>query len=203
MPGMITITIRPCSFLVLLSLFAGVCLFAACSGPEANNSGPTPVLSGPPSTTFPMPPINTGSVGSELGWTLSDGTRVRFSGHRGKILVLDLYATWCEPCRQSIPHLIELQQRYEEKLQIVGLNVGGPDDRVKVPSFAKEFHISYQLGFPDQPLVDLFLSDNNSIPQAYVFNREGNLIKRFIGYDGSMPAQLEQIIRTELAAEAK
>lgn len=179
-------------------------MLTACSGPEANNSGPTPVLSGPPSTTFPMPPINTGGVGSELGWTLSDGTRVKLSGHRGKILVLDLYATWCEPCRQSIPHLIELQQRYETKgLQLVGLNVGGPDDRVRVPSFAKEFHISYQLGFPDQPLVDLFLSDNNSIPQAYVFNREGKLLKRFIGYDGSMPEQLEQIIVAELAAEAK
>ncbi len=204
MPGMFTAKTRPRSFLVLFFLTIGVCVLAACSRPDANNSGPTPVLSGPPSTTFPMPPIQTDGWGADLGWTLADGKRVSLSGHRGKILVLDLYATWCEPCRQSIPHLIELQQRYETKgLQLVGLNVGGPDDRVKVPSFAVEFRISYQLGFPDQPLVDLFLSDDSSIPQAYVFNREGRLLKRFIGYDGAMPAQLEQVIRAELAAEAR
>ena len=185
---------RPQRIILVLILATG--LFAGCSSPNSD-SEPTPVLSSHPQTSFPLPPL---TANSELGWVLTDGSRVKLSEHKGKVLVLDLYATWCEPCRESIPHLIELQRRYETKgLDLVGLNVGGPDDRVKVASFAAEFHITYPLGFPDRPLTDLLLSDTTSIPQTYVFNREGKLLKRFIGYDDSMPAQLDQLIQSELA----
>jgi len=189
---------RPQRIILVLILATG--LFAGCSSPNSD-SEPTPVLSNHPQTSFPLPPL---TANSELGWVLTDGSRVKLSEHKGKVLVLDLYATWCEPCRQSIPHLIEIHRRYEAKgLQLVGLNVGGPDDRVKVASFAAEFHITYPLGFPDQPLTDLLLADTTSIPQTYVFNREGKLLKRFIGYDDSMPAQLDQVIQSELASSSR
>lgn len=181
-----------------------ICLAAACSQQSTNNSEPTPVLSEAPSTTFPMPPVSREGSIAAVGWTLADGKRVNLSEQRGKVLVLDLYATWCEPCRQSIPHLIGLYERYEAKgLSLVGLNVGGPDDRVKVAGFAAEFQITYPLGFPDKSLTDLFLSDDNSIPQTFVFNREGQLIKRYIGYDQSMPAELEELIKSELVSDSK
>lgn len=182
-----------------------LCLAAAgCSQRGANNSGPTPVLSEPPSTTFPMPPVsNEGSIAS-VGWTLADGGRVSLAELRGRVVVLDMYATWCEPCRQSIPHLISLHERYKDRgLSLVGLNVGGPDDRVKVANFAAEFRISYPLGFPDKSLTDLFLSDDSSIPQTFVFSREGRLVKRYIGYDQSMPQQLEDLIKAELVSTSK
>lgn len=186
----------------ILIIALHVISLASCSRPIANNSDPTPVLSGPPSTSFPMPPVNNGST--ELGWILADGKRVVLSEERGKVLVLDLYATWCQPCRQSIPHLITLHERYKAKgLALVGLNVGGPDDRVKVAGFAAEFHITYPLGFPDKSLSDLLLADDVSIPQTYVFGRDGRLIKRYIGYDDSMPEQLEQLIQAELAMTSK
>lgn len=187
-----------------LLLAAFLCLAAACSQQSANNSEPTPVLSEAPTTTFPMPPVSSDGSNVAVGWTLADGTRANLSEQRGKVLVLDMYATWCEPCRQSIPHLIGLHERYEAKgLSLVGLNVGGPDDRVKVAGFAAEVHISYPLGFPDKSLTDLFLSDDKSIPQTFVFNREGRLIKRYIGYDQSMPGQLEELIKSELVSGSK
>jgi cytochrome c biogenesis protein CcmG/thiol:disulfide interchange protein DsbE len=189
---------------ILLISLAVFCSLAACSQPSANKSEPTPVLSGPPSTTFPMPPVSADGSKVELGWTLAGGERINLSQQLGKVLVLDFYATWCEPCRQSIPHLISLQQRYETKgLLVVGLNVGGPEDRIKVAGFAAEFHISYPLGFPDKSLTDFFLADDSSIPQTFVFNRRGQLIKRYIGYDESMPGQLESLIQAELFAEQK
>ncbi len=188
----------------ILLLAAVLSLAAACSQQRANNSEPTPVLSEAPTTTFPMPPVSSEGSTAAIGWTLPDGKRVNLSEQRGKVVVLDFYATWCEPCRQSIPHLVGLHERYEAKgLALVGLNVGGPDDRVKVSDFAAEFHISYPLGFPDKPLTDLFLSDDSSIPQTFVFNREGRLIKRYIGYDQSMPGQLEELIKSELISDSK
>jgi thiol-disulfide isomerase/thioredoxin len=121
------------------------------------------------------------------------------SDYQGRVLVLDFFATWCEPCRQTIPHLIELQRRYGEDLVVVGLNVGGPDDRVKVPSFARSLKIDYELGFPDQDLTQLFLADDETIPQTFVFDRSGRLAKRFIGYSQAMPAELDEVIQSSLA----
>lgn len=151
-----------------------------------------------------MPPWRAAGPEAEIGWTLVDGQRAKLADYRGRVLVLDFYATWCAPCRKSIPHLIELQRRSSAHgLQVVGLNVGGPDDRVKVASFAGEFNIQYPLGFPDKSLSDLFLSDDDSIPQTFVFDRSGQLVKRFIGYDDSMPKELEQVIQSALMVGSK
>jgi thiol-disulfide isomerase/thioredoxin len=160
-----------------------------------------------------MPPGKSSTGIAELGWVmLGDDNlkpkeqaprRAKVGDYKGKVLVLDLYATWCAPCRVSIPHLVELQRRYGANgLEIVGLNVGGADDRVKVKDFAKEFGIQYSLGFPDQTLSDFLLSDDASIPQTFVFNREGTLVKRFIGYEESITGPLlEQLIQTETAGK--
>jgi thiol-disulfide isomerase/thioredoxin len=164
----------------------------ACASQESDNNQPTPVLSGPPNATYPIPPL---TASSQMGWALSDGHRVTLAEYAGKVLVLDFYATWCAPCRESIPHLSALQNKYgAQGLQIVGLNVGGPDDRIKVPDFARELAIHYPLGFPDKTLTDLFLSDDQTIPQTFVFGRDGQLVKRFIGYQQSTGTELEKVI---------
>ena len=177
---------------------------AACTQKQhETSSGATPVLSGRPNTTYPMPPLKTEGSTADMGWALADGQTAKMSDYRGKVLVLDFYATWCAPCRQSIPHLVELQQRCgPQGLQVVGLNVGGVDDYPKVAGLANEFGIQYPLGIPDKALTDLFLSDNDSIPQTFVFNRNGELVKRFIGYGAAMPEQLEQVIQTALLASS-
>ena len=182
--------------LLAVVLFISIA-FDACSNQKSSDTDPTPVLSGPPNTTFPMPPLKSDS---EMGWALANGDRARLSDYRGKVLVLDFYATWCEPCRASIPRLKALHQKFGPAgLEIVGLNVGGPDDRVKVADFARELGIAYPLGFPDKPLTDLFLSDDQTIPQTFVFSRNGQLAKRFIGYQESIGVELEKVIESAVA----
>jgi thiol-disulfide isomerase/thioredoxin len=189
----------------VLTLIACVVVLVACNRKEPHaTSGTTPVLSGPPNTIYPMPPLKAEGPGSEMGWTLADGRRTRLADFAGRVLVLDFYATWCTPCRKSIPHLSELQRSSSARgLQVIGLNVGGPDDRVKVAAFAAEFQIPYPLGFPDKPLSDLFLADDDSIPQTFVFDRGGQLVKRFIGYDDSMPKELERVAESALLGGSK
>ena len=136
-----------------------------------------------------------------MGWVVANTQHVRLADSRNKVVVLDFYATWCEPCRESIPHLVDLQRRYGSKgLQIVGLNVGGAEDYEKVPEFAREFRIQYQLGIPDPDLEDLYMSDDASIPQTFILDRNGVIVKRFIGYDDSLPAELESAIQSSLEA---
>ncbi len=189
--------------LSLLSLCA--ILAIGCASPDSRTSQTDPpTLSGPPNTMYPMPPFrNTDSVAG-MGWMLDDGTRKTIADFHGKVLVLDFYATWCVPCRQSIPHLIDLQQKAgPQGLQVVGLNVGGPDDRVKVPAFADELRIEYPLGFPDKSLTDFFLSDVDAIPQTFVFDRNGELVKRFIGFDDLTAEHLEQSVGAALDSALK
>ena len=165
---------------------------SSCTQQKPADLGATPVLSGPPNTALPMPPLK---AHAEMGWVLGDGTRASLGDYQGKVLVLDFYATWCAPCRKSIPHLGALHQNYGPRgVSIVGLNVGGPDDRIKVADFAKELSIQYPLGFPDQALTELFLSDNQEIPQIFVFGRAGQLKGRFIGYEGSTGDEVEKMI---------
>ena len=134
-------------------------------------------------------------------WTVNNNQAAKLSDYKGKVVVLDFYATWCEPCRAETPRLVQLQQEFGAAgLQIIGLNVGGDDDRAKVPDFAKEFGIEYPLGFPDDNLVDQYLTDNQDIPQAFVFDRNGKLLKRFIGYSLQSGADLERIVKGALQA---
>lgn len=133
-------------------------------------------------------------------WAVGNQT-ARLTDFKGKVVVLDFYATWCEPCRAEIPRLVQMQKDYGANgLQVIGLNVGGDDDRDKVPAFAREFGIEYPLGFPDDSLVDQYLTDNQNIPQSFVFDRNGDLVKRFIGYSSSSGAELERIVKGALAA---
>jgi thiol-disulfide isomerase/thioredoxin len=138
-----------------------------------------------------------------MGWEDGNGKRYVFSEYKGKVLVLDFYATWCAPCRYSVPHLIELQKKYEDQgLRVVGLNVGGPGDEQEVPAFAREFGIQYTLATPDEDLITLLLADNDGIPQTFVFDRQGQLVERLIGFGRGSAAIIDRAVETALKTEA-
>lgn len=148
-----------------------------------------------------MPPTRNESL-AKMGWE-SNGNRSVFSEYKGKVLILDFYATWCAPCRDSIPHLIGLQKKYEgQGLQVVGLNVGGPGDEQRVPDFAKQYGIQYPLAQPDEDLVTLLLADQNAIPQTFVFDRQGQLVQRFVGFGSSTGTYLDSAVETALKTTA-
>lgn len=185
----------------LLLFICATIFFSACNGNDTTTNAPAPVISTAPKTSLPMPPLNGKSI-ENLGWDLSDGTHNAFSEFKGKVLVLDFYATWCEPCRISIPHLIDLQRRYENEVRVIGLNVGGPGDIERVPTFAREFKIQYPLGRPDDDLVALLLADSDAIPQTFVFDRKGQLIKRFVGFGETTGAEIDRAVNGALQSSA-
>lgn len=187
-----------CDRILLLLVSACLLLLSSCHKPAANSNLSPPVVAAPPPTTFPLPPAQ--GTHPDLGWTTGSEQHVRLSDYQNKVLILDFYATWCEPCRDSIPHLVGLQKRYGPRgLQVIGLNVGGPGDSEQVPAFAREFHIQYQLGIPDAELAVLYTGEDDAIPQTVVLDRQGRLVKRFVGYDESVDQQLDEIVQNSLA----
>jgi thiol-disulfide isomerase/thioredoxin len=136
-------------------------------------------------------------------WTQPDGRRVRLEDLRGQVVVLDFWATYCPPCREEIPHLVRLQKQYGPKgFKVIGLNVGGEEDRPKIPDFVKLYSIQYQLADPDEETVRLFLAQDDSIPQTFVLDRRGRLVRHFVGYDSAVASQLEAAVNQALDEKA-
>jgi thiol-disulfide isomerase/thioredoxin len=164
----------------------------------------------PPQTNLPMPPVasshdaGAGTASAPRGaWTQLDGRRAGLEDLRGQVVVLDFWATYCPPCRDEIPHLVRLQKQFGAKgLKVVGLNVGGEEDRPKVSDFVKQYGIQYQLADPDDDTVRLFLADDDSIPQTFVLDRRGRLVRHFVGYDTEVAAELERAVAEALAGQA-
>ena len=181
----------------------GALLFLTACNSTDTNTNSTPVISNPPTgTTYPMPPTRTMSL-ANMGWQTSDGKRSIFSDYKGQVVILDFYATWCVPCRDSVPHLIGLQKRFKDQgLTVIGLNVGGPGDEQEVPAFAKEFGIQYTLAKPDDDLVSFLLSDSDAIPQTFVFDRQGQLVQRFVGFGSDTGIYLDGAVETALKTPA-
>jgi thiol-disulfide isomerase/thioredoxin len=112
----------------------------------------------------------------------------------GKPVVLDIWATWCGPCRQEIPHLVELAEKHrQDGLIVVGLTVENPaESRQAVKDFVKQYGMTYNVGFAPEAL---YLSFNNGssvlrIPQTFIFGADGKLIKRLIGYNSQIGAEI-------------
>ena len=187
-----TLQSQLCLFVAVLCM---VQFLASCGGEVSENKN-APVVAGQPNTSLPMPPVSGKSLG-ELGWQLADGQRTLISDYKGRVLILDLYATWCLPCRRSIPQLVELQRTYRDRgVSVVGLNVGGPEDWPKVAEFARQLKIQYTLAVPEDELSELLLSDSQEIPQTFVFDRQGNLVKRLIGFAESDAAEIKAAVET-------
>lgn len=182
-----------------VALALALLLFTSCNATDVTEPAKTPVISGPPANTnYPMPPVNTPSI-NKMGWTLSDGKHTLFSDYKGKVLVLDFYATWCDPCRKSIPHLVGLQKKYADQgFTVVGLNVGGAEDEAKIPEFAKELGINYPLAMPDEDLALFLLSDNDGIPQTFIFDRQGVLVDHLLGFGPSSGEVIDKAVEAAL-----
>jgi thiol-disulfide isomerase/thioredoxin len=148
-----------------------------------------------------MPPLNGASI-LNMGWEQRDGKRSVFSEYKGKVLVLDFYATWCIPCRKSVPHLVGLQKKFEDQgLRVVGLNVGGPGEEQEIPAFAKEFGIQYSLATPDEDLVRFLMADSDAIPQTFVFDRQGQLVERLVGFGPGAGEVIDRAVENALKSE--
>ena len=112
-----------------------------------------------------------------------DGNPLRIGDYKGKVVLVNLWATWCGPCRGEMPHFIEMQDKYREQgFVVLGLDVD-EESVEEINAFAKEMKLNYKLGYADQKLVSAFIKITKlqGIPQTLLINREGQLIGVFSG----------------------
>lgn len=194
---------RTAAFLILVSAFLISLGCRPAAAPVAVSNKPVSINNIPQSDA-PLPPL---SNAENLGWQLFDaettasGAMQKMGELKGKVVVLDFWATYCPPCLEEIPDLVKLQNEHKD-LQIIGLHVGGDEDKPLVPAFAEKLKINYPLAVPEDDLSGALLRGESSIPQTFVFNREGKLIERFVGYDQTIKNKMEMAV-TEALNNAK
>jgi thiol-disulfide isomerase/thioredoxin len=169
-------------------------IFAACRPAAAPVS-----ISTEPVEPFRMPrtsvPAGPPKPIEELGWKVFDGDTETIGDLKGKVVVLDFWATYCPPCIEEIPHLRSLQAKYKDKgFQVIGLHVGGEEDRPQVPAFKERLNIDYPLATPEDALVYQLLGDDSRIPQTLVFDRNGKLVKKLVAFDEQIKRQLDRAV---------
>src|SRR5687768_2812658 len=125
-----------------------------------------------------------------------DGAPFRLSDYKDKVVVLDLWATWCGPCRQEVPHLVEMADEYRSKgVEVIGLTTENPQtDAEKVREFAQEFKINYKLGYARADVAQTLMAGNFTIPQTFVIAPGGRIVTRFRGFSAQMPDMIRAAI---------
>ncbi len=114
---------------------------------------------------------------------MTDGTSFKMEDKKGKVILLNLWATWCGPCRSEMPHLVEMQEKYRDKgFEVIGLNQS--DESVEeIKDFVGKMKLNYAQGYSDNKLTNEFvkLSQMNGIPQSILIDRENRLTGVFGG----------------------
>jgi thiol-disulfide isomerase/thioredoxin len=109
-----------------------------------------------------------------------DGKKVSLSQFKGKVVLLNFWATWCGPCKAEIPGFVELQQQYKNDLVILGLSVDDPADKAK--AFADQYKVNYPmvLGLGHDEIQDAY-GPIYGIPASFLISRDGKVCKRHLG----------------------
>ena len=138
-----------------------------------------------------------GEIAPNFKVVSTTGQTISQRNYRGYVLILDFFATWCPPCRQSIPHLVEINRTYgKQGLQILGLSVDEDGDHV-IKTFADEFRVNYPLASAgDSATTDFGV---RSVPVMYLIDKKGKISEVYRGYSDEMARSMEQSIKRLLA----
>ena len=112
-----------------------------------------------------------------------DGKMVSLSDFKGKVVILDFWATWCPPCRKEIPSFIELYQQYKGKgLEIIGIALDRQGPSVVEP-FVKKTGINYHILYPTRKVI-IDYGGIESIPTTFIIDKKGKIRHKYVGYRG-------------------
>ncbi|MFA3782259.1 peroxiredoxin family protein [Melioribacteraceae bacterium 4301-Me] len=113
----------------------------------------------------------------------TDGKTLKLSDFKGKVVIIDFWATWCPPCRKGIPDLIELKKKFGKKgLEIIGVSVD-QDTKDQVVPFIKQYGINYPVVYGNNNVYRAY-GGIEAIPTTFVIDKTGKIVA---SYQGLMP----------------
>jgi thiol-disulfide isomerase/thioredoxin len=161
---------------------------------NANASAPAPAPPAPAALADLPPEISVAPLKD------AKGASFKLADFFGKVVVVNLWATWCGPCRLEIPELVKLDKEFRSRgVEIIGLSMENPDASAeKVRKFIQDFQIDYRIGWAPVEVGVPLMQGHQSIPQIFVISRDGRILKRFVGFSASYASQLKQALEDAL-----
>ena len=205
----------------LIFTFAVFCLFAAfglssCNStpevaPSNNSNAPKP--NAPVSRSAPPAPANSAPTllpASVLNSELKDinGAPIKLSDYSGKVLVINMWATWCGPCRIETPELVSLSKEYKDRgVELVGLTTQQNDPSIdKIKDFLTANKVGYRTIYDDGTLAGSLTQLTRArsvIPQSFVVSRDGHILTHFEGFDpDTTPAKLRAAVEQAINSKS-
>jgi cytochrome c biogenesis protein CcmG/thiol:disulfide interchange protein DsbE len=172
--------------LILANPVAG-CGGGAAESHSAASAAPQGGLVGKPAPNFSV-----GAVANGKG-------KVALSDLRGKVVLVDFWGTFCEPCKKSFPRLQDLHTKYSASgLRIVGISEDESDDKATIPGFASTYGAKFPLGWDgDKSIAKSYKPE--TMPSSFLIDKNGVIRYAHVGYHDGEEAQVEKEIKELLA----
>lgn len=132
----------------------------------------------------------------------TSGDPIKLGNYSGKVLLVNLWATWCGPCRMETPELVKLHKEFQSRgVEMIGLSTEDPVASAEsVSDFIREYKVDYQIGWAKREVAQTLMQGRTSIPQSFIIARDGRIVRRFIGFrPDQTPGQLKQALEEALA----
>jgi thiol-disulfide isomerase/thioredoxin len=206
-PGRVVLT------LIAVGLISALGLSSCNSKDVATNNAPANRITNAPPVNNAPPPAAFVSLPQELRDTTLqtlDGGSLKLSDFADKVVVLNIWATWCGPCRLEMPELVKMSNEYKSRgLVVLGLatTYNEHNDQTHVKEYVQSQNVPYKIIWDDGtlagPLVQA-VAGKSVIPQSFVISRDGRIVKHFTGFSAySTPQLMRQAIEEALNEKGK
>jgi len=129
------------------------------------------------------------------------GAPIKLSNYSGKVLLVNLWATWCGPCRLETPELVKLNKEFRSQgLEVIGLSTENADESAdQVREFVQNYKVDYRVGWSGSQVAVALMQGRDAIPQSFVISRSGRIVKRFVGFNAiATPDQIREAVQEAL-----
>ena len=143
-------------------------------------------------------PASTGGAAPAFSLKDLSGKTVQLSDFKGKVVLLDFWATYCLPCLEAIPEFQKLYESHrKDGFEVIGISIDSFTDNV--PSFVKEHGVGYKIVLdPDHKAQDAYKI--RGLPETFLVGRDGMLREHWIGYDAELEAEIKNAVQSALSA---
>jgi thiol-disulfide isomerase/thioredoxin len=184
-----------------MCLLAAVAASSCQSGDETAKVKPS-ASNAPSNSGDPYAPSLPSSV-REAEMPSVNGSAIKLANYSGKVVLVNLWATWCGPCRLETPELVKLHKEYGSKgLALVGLSTENPEASAQmVRDFVRHYNVDYPIGWATREVALSFmqLTGRNAIPQSFIIAPDGRVLNQFVGFSAQQtPEKLRQAVEAAL-----